>query len=61
LIHNDIERDHEAENDRKEVDRQRRDVRVYPLSRNDPLRQYVPTGRKAGALLALRIRRVGVP
>jgi cardiolipin synthase (CMP-forming) len=26
LLHNDIERDHEAENDRKEVDRQRRDV-----------------------------------
>jgi hypothetical protein len=26
LLLNDIERDHEAENDRKEVDRQRRDV-----------------------------------
>ena len=26
LLHNDIERDHEAENDRKEVDRQRSDV-----------------------------------
>ena len=26
LLHYDIERDHEAENDRKEVDRQRRDV-----------------------------------
>ena len=26
LLHNDIERDHEAENDRKEVDRQGSDV-----------------------------------
>ena len=26
LLHNDIERDHETENDRKEVDRQRSDV-----------------------------------
>jgi hypothetical protein len=26
LLHNDIERDHEAESDRKEVDRHRRDV-----------------------------------
>ena len=32
LLHDDIERDHEAENDRKKVDRQRRDVgRGHPF------------------------------
>jgi hypothetical protein len=58
LLNNDIERDHEAENDRKEVDRQRRDVgcgiaqakRIDDLNRTEtPLhgpRQIAPSSGK---------------